>query len=136
MAQIRMRGAGFYGAHQPSLVIDRTLPLIFEALEALDPASSGTVFAIADLGAADGGTSIGLLRALLTELRARAPDRPVTLTHTDLPYNDFSALFRLVHGLLPGREHEGLRDFKGVFSFASGTSFHQQIFPDASLSLG
>jgi NAD(P)-dependent dehydrogenase (short-subunit alcohol dehydrogenase family) len=31
---------------------------------------------------------------------------------------------------------DGLRDFRGVFSFASGTSFHHQIFPDATLSLG
>jgi hypothetical protein len=77
-----------------------------------------------------------MLRALLTELRARAPDRLITLTHTDLRHNDFSALFRLVHGLLPGREHDGLRDFGGVFHFASGTSFHQQIFPNATLSLG
>jgi hypothetical protein len=57
---------------------------------------------------------------LLSELRFRAPDRPITLTHTDLPYNDFSALLRLVHGLLPGREHDGLQDLRGVFSFASG----------------
>src|SRR6185295_8862460 len=48
----------------------------------------------------------------------------------------FSVLFRRVHGLLPEREHESLRDFCGVFSVASGTSFYQQIFPDASLSLG
>ena len=111
MTEIRMRGDGYYGPHCSSqgLVIDRALPLILQALDALDPASSGTLFAIADFGAADGGTSIGLLRTLLSELRARAPDRPITLTHTDLPYNDFSALFRLVHGLLPGREHEGLR---------------------------
>ena len=38
--------------------------------------------------------------------------------------------------MLPGREHDGLRDFGGVFSFASGTSFHRQIFPDGTLSLG
>ena len=89
MTQIRMRGGGYYSAHTtgPRRVIDRTLPLILEALDALDPASSRTIFAIADFGAADGGTSIGLFRALLTELRARAPDRPITLTHTDLPYN-------------------------------------------------
>jgi len=62
--------------------------------------------------------------------------RPVTVTHTDLPYNDFSVLFRLMHGLLPGRERDGLRDLSGVFHFASGTSFYQQIFPDASLALG
>ena len=138
MTEIRMRGDGYYGAHcsGQGLVIGRTLPLMLDALNALDPASSGTALAIADYGAADGGTSIGLFRALLAELRARTPDRPITLTYTDLPYNDFSALFRLVHGLLPGREHDGLQDFRGVFSFASGTSFYRQIFPHASLSLG
>ena len=138
MIEVRMRGDGHYSAScgGQGLVIDRALPLILEAIDALDPASSDAVFAIADFGAADGGTSIGMFRALLTELRKRAPDRPITLTHTDLPYNDFSALFRLVHGLLPGREADGLRNFHGVFSFASGTSFHQQIFPDATLSLG
>ena len=138
MSQISMRGDGYYSTHCPGqgLIIDRALPLVLEALSALNFASSGAVFAIADFGAADGGTSIGLLRTLLSELRFRAPDRPITLTHTDLPYNDFSALFRLVHGLLPGREHDGLQDFRGVFSFASGTSFYEQIFPDASLSLG
>jgi hypothetical protein len=138
MTQIRMRGDGYYSAHSPGqrLIIDNTLPLILEALDALDPALCSTVFAIADFGAADGGTSIGLIQALLTELRARAPDRPVALTYTDLPFNDFSALFRRVHGLLPEREHESLRDFPGVFGSASGTSFYRQIFPDASLSLG
>ncbi len=138
MSQISMRGDGYYSAHCPGqrLIIDRALSLVLESLDALDPASSGSVFAIADFGAADGGTSIGLLRTVLSELRSRAPDRPITLTHTDLPYNDFSVLFRLVHGLLPGREQDGLQDFRGVFSFASGTSFHQQIFPNASLSLG
>jgi indole-3-acetate O-methyltransferase len=136
--EVRMRGDGYYSAScgGQGLVIDRALPLILEAIDALDPASSDAVFAIADFGAADGGTSIGMFHALLTELRKRAPDRPITLTHTDLPYNDFSTLFRLVHGLLPGREADGLRNFHGVFSFASGTSFHQQIFPDATLSLG
>jgi hypothetical protein len=138
MSQISMRGGGYYSAHCPAqgLIIDRALPLVLEALDALDPASSGSVFAIADFGAADGGTSIGMLRTLLSELRTRAPRLPIVLTHTDLPYNDFSTLFKLVHGLLPGRERDGLGDFGGVFSFASGTSFYQQIFPDASLSLG
>jgi hypothetical protein len=88
MTEIRMRGDGYYSTRcsGQGLVIDRALPLIFQALDALDPASSGTLFAIADFGAADGGTSIGLLRALLSELRTRAPDRPITLTHTDLPH--------------------------------------------------
>ena len=131
---IRMRDAGYYSLHTEGakLVIDRALPLVLKAVRAMD--LSGTApFAVADFGAADGGTSLALHRAVLTELRARAPQRALTLTHTDLPHNDFSTLFRLVQGLLPGREGLGV---PGVFSFASGTSFHEQIFPDATLSLG
>ena len=74
MTEIRMRGGGEYSAHSPGqrLIINRALPLMLEALGALDPASSNTAFGIADFGAADGGTSIAMLRAVLTELRARA----------------------------------------------------------------
>lgn len=131
---IRMRDAGYYSAHTTGakLVIDKALPLMLAAVDAMDLAGAAP-FAVADFGAADGGTSLALHRAVLTELRARAPQRPLTLTHTDLPHNDFSTLFRLVQGLLPGRE--GL-DVPGVFCFASGTGFHHQIFPDATLALG
>jgi len=77
VVEVRMRGDGHYSAScgGQGLVIDRALPLILEAIDALDPASSDAAFAIADFGAADGGTSIRMFRALLTELRMRAPDR-------------------------------------------------------------
>jgi hypothetical protein len=131
---IRMRDAGYYSAHTAGakLVIDKAMPMMLAAVRGMDLAGSAP-FAVADFGAADGGTSLALHRAVLTELRRHAPQRPLTLTHTDLPHNDFSTLFRLVQGLLPGREGLGV---PGVFSFASGTSFYEQIFPDATLSLG
>ncbi len=131
---IRMRDAGYYSAHTTgaTLVIDKALPLALDAVRGMDLAGSAP-FAIADFGAADGGTSLALHRAVLMALRAQAPHRHVTLTHTDLPHNDFSTLFRLVQGLLPGREGLGI---PGVFGFASGTSFYEQIFPDATLSFG
>lgn len=132
--KIRMRDAGYYSAHTTGakLVIDKALPLALAAIRAMD-ISGAAPFAIADFGAADGGTSLALHRAVLTELRTRAPHRQFTLTHTDLPHNDFSTLFRLVQGVLPGRDGLGV---PGVFSFASGTSFYQPIFPDASLNFG
>ena len=131
---IRMRDAGYYSANTvgAKLVIDRALPLALAAIREMDLSGSAP-FATADFGAADGGTSLALHRAVLTELRARAPQRQLTLTHTDLPHNDFCTLFRLVRGLLPGREGLGV---PGVFSFASGTSFYEPIFPDRSLNLG
>jgi hypothetical protein len=134
---IRMRGAGYYSANTQGarLVIDSLAPLVAQAIGAMELGGPAP-FAIADYGAADGGTSIGLHRTSIEAIRARAPDKPVTLTYTDLPHNDFSALFRRVHGILPGYAEEGLQDLPAVFTFASGASFYSQIFPDASLSLG
>ncbi|HUZ65617.1 MAG TPA: hypothetical protein VMU82_18090 [Acetobacteraceae bacterium] len=135
---IRMRDAGYYSAHTTGakLVIDAVAGLVLEALGSMDLHAGDGPFAIADFGAADGGTSIDLHRAAITWLRARMPDRPITLTYTDLPHNDFSTLFRLVHGLLPGRAGPSLHDMQGLFTFASGASFYRQIFPDASLRFG
>ncbi len=134
---IRMRGAGYYSEHTRGAkdVIDAAIPLALEALAAMDLAASAAPFGIADFGAADGGTSIALHHALIAALQART-GRPITLTYTDLPHNDFSALFRLLHGLLPGKSELGLADVPDFFTFASGTSFHRQIFPEGTLSLG
>ncbi len=138
MATIRMRDAGYYSAHTTGakLVIDRALPLALAAVRAMPFGDTAAPFAIADFGAADGGTSVALHRALIADLRARDARQPITLTHTDLPHNDFSTLFRLMQGLLPGRADAALPDVPGLFNFASGTSFHRRIFPDASLSFG
>lgn len=135
---IRMRDAGYYSAHTVGAkqVIDAATELVLETLDGMDLGHCNGTFAIADFGAADGGTSIDLHRAVIAWLRARMPERPITLTYTDLPHNDFSTLFRLVHGMLPGRAGGALHDTPGLFTFASGTSFYRQIFPDASLSLG
>lgn len=134
--RIRMRGAGYYSEHTVGAkhVIDAAIPLVLDAVARMDVSAPGP-FAIADYGAADGGTSIALHHALIAALRART-GRPITLTYTDLPHNDFSALFRLLHGLLPGRAELGLADVPGLFTFASATGFHRQIFPDGTLSLG
>ena len=135
---IRMRGAGYYSANTigAKQVIDNALPLVLEAVAAMDVAAVGAPIAIADFGAADGGTSLDLHRAVIGALRQRAPERAITLTHTDLPHNDFSALFRLLHGDAASSAQTPLAALPGVFSFASGASFYRQIFPEASVSLG
>ena len=63
-------------------------------------------------------------------LRQAMPDRQITITYTDLPHNDFSVLFKLLHGLLPGHTENPLGKQPNVFTFASGTTFYRQIFPD------
>lgn len=135
---IAMRGAGYYSSHTvgAKAVINAAGELVLDALAAMDVEGSREPFAIADFGAADGGTSIEMMRRTVDALRGRSDDRPVTITYTDLPHNDFSALFRIVHGLSPHSPPRPLGTSPGVFTFASGASFYQQIFPDSALSLG
>jgi len=133
-----MRGAGYYSDHSinAKIVIDATLPLVEEALRSVELSSSHKPFAIADFGAADGGTSLNLMRHVVRTLRSACPHRAVTLTYTDLPYNDFSTLFRRLHGVLDVENDAPLAQEPGLFTFASATSFHRQIFPNETLSFG
>lgn len=135
---IAMRGAGYYSSHTvgAKAVINAAGDLVLDALSRMDLSPSAAPFAVADYGAADGGTSMEMMRRAIEAIRTKAADRSITITYTDLPHNDFSALFRLMHGLLPQASERPLGAEPGVFTFASGTSFYRQIFPDSTLSLG
>ena len=134
---IAMRGAGYYSANTvgAKAVIDAAADLVLEALESM-PLAGATPFAIADYGAADGGTSIDMMRKAVTRIRQSAPDRQITITYTDLPHNDFSVLFQLLQGLLPVHKDNPLGQQPNVFTFGAGTTFYRQIFPDSTVSLG
>jgi len=135
---IAMRGGGYYSDNSINAkkAIDATLPLVEEALRGIVSRTSEKSLAIADFGAADGGTSLELMRNVVRFLRTACPYRAITLTYTDLPYNDFSSLFRRLHGVLDVADAAPLAQEPGLFTFASATSFHRQIFPDETLSFG
>jgi len=134
---IAMKGAGYYSKATTGAkdVIDGAAHLVLAAAAAL-PLADGdaTPITVADMGCADGGTSIEMIGAVVRALRDRAPGRPIQLVYTDLPRNDFSQVFQNAHGLtdLPSP----LRDIPGLYILASGTSFHQAIFPPETLHLG
>ena len=136
-ATIAMRGAGYYSSNTvgAKAVIDKLAERVVEAIARMPEIAAGP-FALADFGAADGGTSIDLMRRAVEAIRAREPGRQITITYTDLPHNDFSALFRLTQGLLGPRTQAPLAGVPGLYIFGSGTSFYRQIFPDGALSLG
>ena len=128
---------GDYSVHTRGAkdVIDGARDLACDAIAEMDVAGSGEPFHIADYGAADGGTSIDLHRATISALRERAPHRAVCITYTDLPRNDYSALFTTTHGGRPGvtsyrDEHDG------VFVYAAATSFFEPIFPPGTIDFG
>lgn len=132
---IAMRGDGFYSDHTAGakIVIDAAGDLAMDAIADIDLHDQET-FAVADFGAADGGTSLDLMKRIVASVRAIDPAKPISITYTDLPHNDFSVVFRRLHGLLGDPAPLAATD--RLFTFASGTSFHRQIFPDHSLSLG
>ena len=130
-----MKGAGYYskattGARE---VINLASPLILNAIARMRLADDGARLRVADMGCADGGTSIEMWRRVLGELRKSLPSRPIEIVYTDLPRNDFSQLFRTIHNQTDVASYYGEVD--EIYPFASGTSFHQRIFPEASLNL-
>ena len=130
-----MKGAGYYSKATTGArdVIDAAAPLIMAAVDRVPRNDSGRAFRCADLGCADGGTSVNMWRRVLAHQRAREPARAIEIVYADLPRNDFSQLFRMIHGQTDTKSYYG--EIPDVYPFASGTSFHQGIFPRESLDL-
>ncbi len=134
---ISMKSGGYYSTRTKGAkdVIDKATPLVLNALEALDLGGEpARPVGLADFGAADGGTSMEMIGRVVAALHAKALGRPVVLTYSDLPNNDFSQVFLNTQGLGTAGEH--LKDIEGLFVFGSGTSFYRQILPPGSLDLG
>ncbi len=88
---------------------------------------------VADYGASEGRNSILPIGAAAARLRARiGPTRPIEVVHTDLPDNDFSALFRA----LANDPDSYLNTDRTAFAYAVGRSYFEQILPSDSVTLG
>jgi hypothetical protein len=128
--QGRMEGGGFYTAH--SDVQAEYGELGFQWLEQaaaeVVPPRAPLPFAIADMGAAGGGNS---LEPMARALAARRGQAPALVIHTDIPDNDFSALFRLVQSA-PGSYLQAPE----TYALAAGRSFFEPLLPEGFLSLG
>ena len=132
---IAMRGTEYYTQNTvgAKLVIDIMGDPMADALSSTNLSQCDRSFAIADFVSADGGTSLDLMRRLIKIVRTAHATRAIMITFTSLPGNDFSALLRCLHhdnAAIP------LTHKPGVHTFASGTAFYWQIFPDDSLALG
>lgn len=130
-----MKGAGYYSKATTGArdVINAAAPLIVAAIDRIPHSKTDRAFRCADLGCADGGTSVDMWHRVLSHQRSRERARPIEIFYADLPRNDFSQLFRMVHGQTETNSYYG--EIADVYPFASGTSFHQAIFPRESLDL-
>jgi hypothetical protein len=130
-----MRRGGFYNRHSApqheaaAFAAER----LAQAARAAPLPEPGASLVIADYGAAQGGNSLAPMRAAIAEIRTRMPEpAPISVVHTDIPGDDFTALFTL----LETSPESYLSGAAGVFPFAAGRSFYRQIFPPGSVSLG
>jgi hypothetical protein len=131
-----MKGSGYYSKATAGArdTINQATHLVLEAIARLTLADGQAPLRVADFGAADGGTSVDMWRSALMDLRRRAPRRPIEICYTDLPRNDFAQLFRMIHGQTEIDSY--YKQIDNLYVFASGTSFHDAIFPPRTLHLG
>jgi hypothetical protein len=88
---------------------------------------------VADYGAANGHNSLKPLSAAISVLRRRTrPDHAILLAHTDVPDNDFTALFRT----LAEDPDSYLHTDTASFPSAIGRSYYGQILPSRTVNLG
>ncbi len=132
---ITMSGGGLYslatiGAKD---VIDAATPLVTRAIQETD-FNADCAFVLSDMGCADGGTSLNMIRSAIKAVNAERSALPVQVIYADQPRNDFNALVGIVHGLTDFKSYIG--EFENVFPVFSGTSFYKQIVPSNTLHLG
>lgn len=116
-------------------VIDNTLPVAERALAELLPNFSADQFTLADYGAADGGTSLSLMRAILDKVSAAHPDLALHLNYSDLPDNDFNAIGKMLFSL-PGTDAPIQHTYPNLTVSTSPVSFYERILPPQQLSFG
>ncbi len=107
---------------------------LFEQAAAVTPLPrSPYPIVIADYGASTGHNSLLPLGAAITVLRKRtSTEQSITAVHTDVPENDFTALFKT----LAQDPDTYLRKDEATFSSAVGRSFYTQILPSNSVNIG
>ena len=98
---------------------------------ALPPSPQPVV--IADYGSSEGHNSLAPIAAAIGALRERiGRERAIFVFHTDLPGNDFTALFQT----LANDPNSYLQNDPAVFPAAVGRSYFEQILPPSSVTLG
>jgi gibberellin A4 carboxyl methyltransferase len=126
-----MIGHGFYNKNSaPQMsAIDHVLPWLDGAVSDLSLGGGTGTIGLADFGCSEGRNSIEVMKRLIPGLRKRTR-QPILTVHSDLPTNDFAALFV---GLRPdGRTVFGDPD---VSSCAVGGSMFERLLPPGSLHL-
>lgn len=114
-------------------VIDKATPRVLAAFDELGFDSASERFSFADMGCADGGTSLDMVRKLLTHARETSPHVRSTVLYADQPGNDFNALVRILHNQT--QFDAWLGEIPQAFALFSGASFYLPCVPEGSLDM-
>ena len=121
-AASRLQAAGLHEA----------ITLFEQAAEVVPIPRSPRPIVIVDYGAGTGHNSVLPICAAISVLRKRTrPEHSVLVTHTDVPENDFTALFRT----LSEDPDSYLKRDPASFGSAVGRSYYSQILPSNSVNL-
>ena len=94
LQNITMAGGGVYslatrGAED---VINKSIPLVIDALNSMSIPEDQSDFTFTDMGTADGGTSLKLVEKLIHSIRKKKPQIDINIVYVDQPKNDFNSL--------------------------------------------
>ena len=129
-----MEGHGVYNrsSRVQAAGLSPAVPLLEQAARTVALPAEAQPVVIVDYGSSEGHNSLGPMALAIGLLRERVgPERAISVVHTDLPENDFSALFRT----LATDPNSYLRLDPAVFTSAIGRSFYEQILPASSVTL-
>jgi hypothetical protein len=128
------KDSGWYSASSrlKAAGLPEAITLFEQAAEVVPIPRSPRPIVIADYGAGTGHNSVLPICAAIAVLRKRTrPEHSILVTHTDLPENDFTALFRT----LTADPDSYLKRDRASFASAVGRSYYSQILPSNSVNL-
>jgi salicylate 1-O-methyltransferase len=128
------KDSGWYSAASrlKAAGLQRAITLLEQAAEVVPIPRSPRPIVIADYGAGTGYNSVLPICAGIAVLRRRTrPEHSILVTHTDVPENDFTALFRT----LSDDPDSYLQADPASFGTAVGRSYYTQILPSNSVNL-
>ena len=111
---ITMSGGGTYSLATKGAadVINLATDLVLSAVDNMTLPADLPVFRMTDMGCADGGTSLGMIRRVIERVGEPCPQAVFNIIYTDQPRNDFNALVQMIHGLGPFESY--LERFRNV----------------------
>ena len=134
-AQNAMEGNGYYNDHSQlqHSTIPYALPFLRRAASSIQLPDHHSPVVIADYGSSQGYNSFQPMTTAIAIMRGRMIEHlPIAVIHNDQPNNDFSSLFQSAESSLESYQ----RGTFDVFSYATGRSFYDRLFPDNQVSLG